>query len=103
MSVASYERSSAAFRAGRRGLLSGQAPNVEHAARGVSVRVPLRERDLPVDHDRAIPVSTPAGQVRELHPVSDRYTRSPPPFGSHTKRRESAMTGLVPALGFPPI
>src|SRR6266513_5501030 len=48
--------------------LSRQAPDVEHAARGVGIRVPLRERDLPVDHDRGIPVPAPAGEVRELHP-----------------------------------
>src|SRR5260370_3845766 len=35
-------------------------------------------------------------------PVSGRYTRSPPPPGSYTKRRVSTTTGLVPAFGFCP-
>src|SRR6266513_2519317 len=44
----------------------------------------------------------PPPQVRSASctPVSDRYTRSPPP-GSYTKRRVSTTTGLVPALRFP--
>src|SRR5205807_10310360 len=40
----------------------------------------------------------PHARSASCTPVSDRYTRSPPPFGSYTKRRVSAMTGLVPAL-----
>ena len=55
------------FRQRLKAARSAQAPDVKHAARGVSVRVPLRERDLPVDYNRAIPVSTPAREVRELH------------------------------------
>src|SRR5713101_6442578 len=47
---------------------SGQAPDVKHAARGVTVRVPLRERDPPVHHNGAIPVAAPAREVRELRP-----------------------------------
>src|SRR5438876_2047876 len=41
----------------------------------------------------------PPPQVRSASctPVSDRYTRSPPP-GSYTNRRVSTTTGLVPAL-----
>src|SRR5947207_12083223 len=40
----------------------------------------------------------PHARSASCTPVSDRYTRSPPPFGSYTKRSVSAMTGLVPAF-----
>src|SRR5947207_2988259 len=39
----------------------------------------------------------PQARTASCTPVSDRYTRSPPP-GSYTKRSVSAMPGLVPAL-----
>src|SRR5256885_8129493 len=39
----------------------------------------------------------PQARFASCTPVSDRYTRSPPP-GAYTNRRVSATTGLVPAL-----
>src|SRR2546423_15595605 len=39
----------------------------------------------------------PQARSASCTPVSDRYTRSPPP-GSYTKRSVSTTTGLVPAL-----
>src|SRR5205807_10470032 len=39
----------------------------------------------------------PQARFASCTPVSDRYTRSPPP-GSYTNRSVSATTGLVPAL-----
>src|SRR5438067_685349 len=41
----------------------------------------------------------PQARFASCTPVSDRYTRRPPP-GAYTKRRVSATTGLVPALRF---
>src|SRR2546428_13388956 len=52
------------------GKLSPLPPDNEDAARGVIVRVPLRERDPAVHHDRAVPVTPPiaALELRDLAP-----------------------------------
>src|SRR5207247_930048 len=43
-------------------------PDVEDSAGGVIVRVPLRERDPPVYHDRAVPVAAAALKLRDPAP-----------------------------------
>ena len=45
------------------------APDVEHAARGVVVRVALRQRDAAVDDDRAVPVAAAAVERRDELPA----------------------------------
>src|SRR5204863_2572914 len=46
------------------------AVDVEDAARGVPVRVTLRQRDATVDDDRAVPVSVPCSEGGELRPAA---------------------------------
>ena len=47
----------------------GQAVDVEHAGRGVIVRVALGDRDTAVGDDRALPVDVAGRELRDLLPL----------------------------------
>src|SRR5213076_2634412 len=48
--------------------VSREPPDIDDPARRVIVRVPFRQRDPPVRHDRAVPVAATALELRELAP-----------------------------------